>query len=243
MPGKTVKQIITWLVYRSENKKMTEHIVKIIDIEQLTHDVKRFRVEKPAGYSFKPGQATGVALNTPELKKRRRSFTFTGLTEDPFLEFTIKIYPEHNGLTKDLDIAVPGTELVIGVPWGAITYKGKGVFIAGGAGITPFIAIFRDLAARNELSGNLLLFANKTRADIILEKEFINMLNGAFINILSDERASGYMHGFVDEACLRQHVSDFSQNFYLCGPPPMMRAVTDLLAGLGVDKKAVTMDL
>lgn len=222
---------------------MTEYTVKIQDIEQITHDVKRFRVEKPVGYSFKPGQATGVAINTPELKKRRRSFTFTGSNEEPFLEFTIKIYPEHNGLTKDLDIAVPGSELVIGSPWGAITFKGKGVFIAGGAGITPFIAIFRDLAARNELSGNMLLFANKTRADIINEKEFREMLGGAFINILSEERAGGYLNGYVDEACLRQHVTDFNQNFYLCGPPPMMRAVTDMLAVLGVDKKAVTMDL
>jgi hypothetical protein len=222
---------------------MTEHVVKIIDIVQITHDVKRFRIEKPMGYTFKPGQATGVAINTPELKKRRRSFTFTGLNEDHFLEFTIKIYPEHNGLTKDLGAAVPGTELIIGSPWGAITYKGKGVFIAGGAGITPFIAIFRDLQARSQLSGNLLLFANKTRDDIIMEKEFRELLGEAFINILSDERASGYMHGFVDEACLRQHVSDLSQNFYLCGPPPMMRAVTDILASLGVNKKAVVMDL
>lgn len=222
---------------------MTEYIVKILDVEQITHDVKRFRVEKPAGYTFKPGQATGVAINTPELRKRRRSFTFTGLNEDPYLEFTIKIYPEHNGLTKDLDSAVPGTELVIGSPWGAITYKGKGVFIAGGAGITPFLSIFRDLQARNELSGNLLLFANKTRADIILEGELRGMLDGDFKNILSDEEQEGYFSGFIGEDFLRAHISDFGVNFYLCGPPPMMRAVTDLLAVLGVDKKAVVMDL
>lgn len=222
---------------------MTEHIVKIQDIEQITHDVKRFRVEKPAGYTFKPGQATGVAINTPELRKRRRSFTFTGLNEDPDLEFTIKIYPEHNGLTKDLDTAVPGTELVIGSPWGAITYKGKGVFIAGGAGITPFLSIFRDLQARNELSGNLLLFANKTRDDIILEGELRGMLDRDFVNILSDEEQEGYFSGFISEKFLRSHISDFGVNFYLCGPPPMMRAVTDLLAVLGVDKKAVVMDL
>ncbi len=243
MPLNCVKQITRWLVTRSENKMMTEYIVKIIDIEQLTHDVKRFRVEKPEGYSFKPGQATGVAINTPELKKRRRSFTFTGLNGDPHLEFTIKIYPEHNGLTKDLDSAVPGTELVIGSPWGAITYKGKGVFIAGGAGITPFISIFRDLQARSELSGNLLLFANKTRADIILKEELQGMLDGNFINILSDEKNEGYFSGFISEEFLKSHISDFDVNFYLCGPPPMMRAVTDLLSGLGVDKKAVVMDL
>lgn len=222
---------------------MTEYIVKIQEIEQLTHDVRRFRVEKPDGYTFSPGQATGVAINTPELKKRRRSFTFTGLNDDPFLEFTIKIYPEHNGLTKDLDSAVKGTELLIGSPWGAITYKGKGVFIAGGAGITPFISIFRDLRTRNELDGNLLLFANKTRADIILEEELRDMLGESFINILSEEEHEGYFNGFISGEFLQAHVADFGVNFYLCGPPPMMRAVTDLLHGLGVDRKAVVMDL
>jgi ferredoxin-NADP reductase len=222
---------------------MTEYIVKIIETSNLTHDVKKFRVERPEGYEFRPGQATGVAIHTPELRKLRRSFTITGHRHDPFLEFSIKIYPEHNGLTKELNRLVPGNELVIGSPWGAIAYKGKGVFIAGGAGITPFIAIFRDLKARGELQGNLLLFANKTRADIILEQEFRGMLGEAFINILSEEKADGYHHGFIDEEFIRAHVSNFSQNFYLCGPPAMMKALTVDLSRLGVDRKAVTMDL
>ena len=69
------------------------------------------------------------------------------------------------------------------------------------------------------------------------------MLDGAFVNILSDEEQEGYFGGFISEEFLRTHVSDLGVNFYLCGPPLMMRTVTDLLAGLGVDKKAVTMDL
>ncbi len=222
---------------------MKEYIVKIIDIEQITHDVKRFRVEKPDGYSFTPGQATGVTVNSPELKKKRRSFTFSGLNSDPFLEFTVKIYTDHSGLTDELDKLAPGDELVIGLPWGAISYRGKGVFIAGGAGITPFLAIFRDLHARNELSGNLLLFANKTRADIILEQELSGMLGGALINILSRENAEGYGYGHISEATLKEHIKDFKTNFYLCGPPAMMQSMTEILSRFGVDRKAVTMDL
>ena len=58
---------------------MEEHIVKIITTEQLTHDVKRFQVEKPKGYTFIPGQATDVSVNTPDFKNKKRPFTFTGL--------------------------------------------------------------------------------------------------------------------------------------------------------------------
>jgi predicted ferric reductase len=35
--------------------------------------------------------------------------------------------------------------------FGAIEYKGEGVFIAGGAGVTPFIAILRQLQADDKL--------------------------------------------------------------------------------------------
>lgn len=222
---------------------MTEYIVKIQHIEQLTHVVKRFRVDKPYGYSFIPGQATGVTINTPETRKKRRSFTFTGLNEDTFLEFTIKIYPEHNGLTKELDRVVPGDELVIGNPWGAITYKGNGIFIAGGAGITPFLAIIRDLHSRNGLAGNRLIYANKTRGDIILEEELRMMLGSDCINILSREEADGYYSGHISERLLKEHSDVHDSQIYLCGPPEMMKSVTEILAGLGVDRKAVTMDL
>jgi ferredoxin-NADP reductase len=221
---------------------MEEHIVKILGIEQVTHDVKRFLVEKPEGYSFIPGQATEVSINTPELKDEKRPFTFTCLNREPFLEFTIKIYPTHNGITNELGKLKPGAELIIRDVWGAISYKGKGVFIAGGAGITPFISIFRDLRAKNEISGNRLIFANKTKADIILENELRDMLGDAFINILSDEKDNSYFHGMITENFLKDNIDD-SRNFYLCGPPPMMDTVKKQLASLGVGENSITLEL
>jgi len=225
-----------------KNKKMQEHIIRITGVEQLTHDVKRFRTEIPEGYSFVPGQATNLSINTPELKKKARPFTFTSTNMDPFLEFTIKIYPEHKGLTSELDKAVPGDELIIRDAWGAISYKGNGVFIAGGAGVTPFISIFRELRSQNELAGNMLLFANKTRADIILYQEFKEMLGDAFVNILSEEMSEGLYHGFVDEEFLKVQAGSLDKRFYVCGPPPMMKSVVQYLAAMGVEKNAMTLE-
>ena len=222
---------------------MEEHIVKILSIGQVTHDVKRFRVEKPEGYSFIPGQATEVSVNSPELKNEKRPFTFTCLNRDPYLEFTIKIYPSHNGVTNELGKLKAGAELIIRDVWGAISYKGKGVFIAGGAGITPFISIFRDLRAKNEISGNKLIFANKTKADIILESELDDMLGNAFINILSDEKTDHYFHGMISQDFLKTHLGDLNQKFYVCGPPPMMDAVIKQLANLGVGENSITLEL
>ena len=142
---------------------MEEHIVKILNIEEVTHDVKSFKVEKPEGYSFVPGQATDVSVNAPGLRNEKRPFTFTGLNSAGYLEFTIKIYSERNGITNEIGKLKPGSELIIRDVWGDIAYKGNGVFIAGGAGITPFISILRDLDSRRVIEKNTLIFANKTK--------------------------------------------------------------------------------
>jgi len=222
---------------------MEEHIVKILRTEQVTHDVKRFQIKKPAGYSFVPGQATEVSVNTPAFRDEKRPFTFTCLTSAPYLEFTIKIYSHRNGVTKELGKLKPGDELIIRDVWGAINYKGNGVFIAGGAGVTPFISILRNLHAKNEVSGNKLLFANKTKADIILRDEFKAMLGKDFINILSDEKAKGFSYGFMNKEFLKANISDFNGKFYVCGPPPMIDSVLEQLGDLGVGKNLITIEL
>lgn len=133
-----------------------EYVVKILETRQVTHDVKQFRVEKPKGYHFVPGQATDMSINQPEWKDNKHPFTFTGLNTDPFLQFTIKRYPDHHGMTDRLHRLEPGGELIVRDVWGAIEYRGPGVFLAGGAGVTPFLAIFRELYKDKQATGNSL---------------------------------------------------------------------------------------
>ena len=218
---------------------MEEHIVKIRSVRNVTHDVLRFTIDKPAGYGFVPGQATEVAINKDEWKEERRPFTFTCLPGDSHLEFTIKTYPSRNGVTNALRQLKSGDELLLHDVWGAISYKGEGVFIAGGAGVTPFISIFRFLRSKNLVAGNKLLFANKKRIDIILKQEFENMLGKNFINILSDEKADGFEHGHITEEFLKKYIPDLNTNIYLCGPEPMMDAVEKQLSNLGVKEGSI----
>jgi ferredoxin-NADP reductase len=88
--------------------------------------------------------------------------------------------------------------------FGAIEYKGEGVFIAGGAGVTPFIAILRQLQAENKIANNKLIFTNKTANDIILKKEFNDMLGKNFINTLTDEQKEGYENRRIDYDFLKE---------------------------------------
>jgi ferredoxin-NADP reductase len=218
---------------------MKEFKVKIIGTEYATHDVKSLKFEKPDGFSFLPGQAADVSIDKPDLIKEKRPFTFTALNAWNYLEFTIKIYKEHNGITKKIADLKVGDELIISEPWGTIGYKGEGTFIAGGAGITPFIAILRELKYKNEIGNNKLVFANKTEADIIRKDEFKNILGKNFINILSHEKVERYSYGFITEKFLKSIVEDFNKMVYICGPPPMMNFVEKIFDNLGVNRNLV----
>jgi hypothetical protein len=221
---------------------MEEHILKILYIEDVTHNVKCFRLEKPEGYSFIPGHATDVSINKPGWAEEKRPFTFTALNDKPYLEFTIKRYTDHDGVTNHLHGLSIGDELIIRDVWGAIEYNGPGYFIAGGAGITPFIAILRQLHHDNKLHGSELLFANKTAADIIYEAELTAMLGNRFINILSQDTGDSYLHGRIDEDFLKKEIRDFNTRFYVCGPDKMIADINEILIKNGAKPETVVFE-
>ena len=218
---------------------MSQHIVKINSIRHITHDVIKIVTEKPRHYNYTPGQATEISINKEGWIKEKRPFTFTCLPQHDYLEFSIKTYPLHKGVTNELLQLKKKDELILHDVFGAIAYKSEGVFIAGGAGVTPFICIFRDLKSKNLIGNNKLIFANKTKGDIILANEFKKLLGRNFINILSDEKADGYAHGQITEGFLKDYVKDPKKNIYVCGPPPMMEAIEMFLSNLHVDKKMI----
>ena len=225
------------------------HTLKIISTENVTHDVRKIRLEKPEGYSYEPGQATEVAINKDGWKEEFRPFTFTSLTGEDHLEFVIKIYPDHSGLTEQIGKLKEGDELIIKDPWGAITYKGEGVFLAGGAGVTPFIAILRDLHKKGKLEGNKLIFSNKTTKDVILGEEFRKILGDGFTSVITSEKQDRsqaekheFTEGHINRDFLKKHIDDFSQSFYVCGPEPFNEAMIGHLKDLGASPDALVFE-
>lgn len=222
---------------------MDTYQLQILEKKQVTHDTYSFKVEKPGGYRFKPGQATELSLLKEGWEEEKRPFTFTSLPSDDFLEFTIKTYDDHEGVTKRLGDALPGDKVEIGDAWGAIEYKGEGVFLAGGAGITPFISIFRDLRQKNKIGNNQLIFANKTNDDIILFEELKTILGHKFHNIIEKQADSAYDRGRIDKDYLKGKINDFkNQHFYICGPEGFMKAVDKALKDLGANPEALVFE-
>lgn len=222
---------------------MAKHYVKIRSIEKVTHDTLSIITDKPQNYIFRPGQATNIAIDREGWEEEKRPFTFSSLPEDDFIEFIIKTYPEHDGTTDKLLHVRAGENLILFDVFGSIDYRGEGVFIAGGSGVTPFISILRDLRKKNQIGNNKLIFANKTKGDIILKKELEEMLGDNFVNILSEEKVNGYAHGFVTQKFLKKEVGGYDGYVYLCGPPMMMMTVEGYLRDMDVNENRIVKEV
>ncbi|GAB4164157.1 MAG: hypothetical protein Tsb0033_25230 [Winogradskyella sp.] len=216
-----------------------QHKITILLLEHVNHNVVRLRTDKPTNYRFTPGQATELSIDKNHLKEEKRPFTFTSLPEDDTLEFTIKIYPSHNGVTEQIEQLKVGDKLLIGEAWGAINYQGEGTFIAGGAGITPFIAILKQLNVKGNLNNNQLFYANKQEKDIIYKNNLEAWLGDHLHLTLSKDNLENYHYGHIDADYLRSHNFETSRPVYLCGPPAMEKAITADLIKLGVPEQLI----
>jgi ferredoxin-NADP reductase len=209
------------------------HKIVLQDRTPVTHDTNRFIFTKPEGLDFEPGQATELKLDLEGFEDEGRPFTFTSQPGDDALEFVIKSYPDHDGVTEQLGQLDAGATARIDDPFGAIKDQGPGVFLAAGAGITPFICILRKRDRDGNNAGCKLFFSNKTEKDIILREEWEGMQDLETVFTVTDEPAEGLHHGKIDRDLLAERLSDFDQNFYICGPQEFVDDVRDALKGLG----------
>jgi len=216
-----------------------KHRVTLLLSTFETHDVKRFVFSRPEGFEFSPGQAIELALDRDGWRRDGHPFTMTSLPDAPVLEFTIKEYPEHDGLTTRLHRHQPGDTVLLSDPFDTYSDRGPGIFLAGGAGITPFLAILRDLHRRDELDGRHLFFSNKSPRDVICEKELRQLLGDRLVLTCTEESAPGYDDRLIDRAFLEDRIEDFDRRFYVCGPPGMVKDLQATLDRLGASSEHI----
>ncbi|GJM31415.1 MAG: hypothetical protein DHS20C18_04160 [Saprospiraceae bacterium] len=215
------------------------HTVKILEKEQLTHNVLRFVMERPDGFEFAAGQAIELTLDPPASGIDPAPFTLTGLNTADSLEIMFKVYPTHHGMTLGMSKLNKGNSVQISDAWDSFQYQSEGVFIAGGTGITPFIALIRQLNAKRQLNGNQLIFANKKEEDIFLKTELSSLLGNHFVNILSEEKNVQYYKGRINADFLKDHITNFDQSFYLCGPGNFSIDIKAHLLKLGAKENSI----
>jgi len=219
------------------------YTLELKDIKPVTHDTNHLVFKRPEGFDYEPGQATDFALDKNGWREEKRPFTFTSLPDSDTLEFVIKSYPSHDGVTEQIAQMKPGDTAIIDEPWGAISDEGPGTFIAGGAGITPFIAILRErLEKQGTLQGSKLIFSNATEKDIILREEFEAMSGLKTVFTVTDQDDAGVHTHKIDKAFLAEHIGPMDRKFYVCGPEPMIEDVVVDLKSLGVAEDQIVIE-
>lgn len=228
--------------------------VEVVSNDNVTHDMRHLvvRLVEPGVLKFFPGQYVDFAVPGTE-ETRSFSMANTSSVESGQLEFVVKIYP--GGLFSeflDTKVAV-GDRLRVTGPYGMFTLRNapdaRLVFVGGGAGMAPILALLRSMAERGIERQATFYYGARRRGDLCFEDE-LRELEGRlpgfrYVAALSepdeDEGWDGET-GLITDVVAR-HESDLSgADAYVCGPPPMVEAAVDLLPALGVDEKRVFYD-
>ncbi|MDH3263116.1 MAG: NADH:ubiquinone reductase (Na(+)-transporting) subunit F [Paracoccaceae bacterium] len=151
----------------------------------------------------------------------------------------------------------PGDRLDVAGPYGEFRAKEterEMVFIGGGVGMAPLRAIVHDQLTRRGTARKLSFwYGARSRADLFYEDEFAALAeehpNFSFTVALSDpapeddwKGPKGFIHDVAYRTCLKDHPAPEACEYYLCGPPLMMRAVTAMLEDLGVEPDSIYFD-
>ncbi|RKP39432.1 NADH-cytochrome b5 reductase 2 [Dimargaris cristalligena] len=227
------------------------HSFKLREVHPISHNTSLYRFELP-----EPDMVLGMDVAsciltkfvepaaTPEGKRKVviRPYTPTSLEETPgHFDLIVKEYPE-GIMSKHIASLKPGDTLDIKGPITKFKYvpnmhKELGM-VAGGTGIAPMLQIIRKIFHNPEDQTKVkLIFANVTEDDILLRKELdeLAQLNpGRFhVYYTLDKPSTGWTQGtgFVSKEMAQANLPRPSGEakdtmVYVCGPPPMMKAIS-----------------
>ena len=228
---------------------MTSMTVHLQRREEVAHGTLAFHFDKPAGFSFKPGQAIDLVLAYPVLSgtdSTRHAFSIVSAPHEAELVVTTRM---RDSAFKNALARLPiGESAQVEGPFGSLTLHNKldraAVFIAGGIGITPFMSMLRHAAHAGLQQRLVLLYSNRRPEDSAflselqrLEGENPNFRLLATMTRMGESRLPWRGEtGKVDEALVKRIAAELPDPvYYVAGPPAMVGAVRDTLERAGVD--------
>lgn len=217
--------------------------------EEIAQGTMSFHFAKPAGFSFRPGQAIDLVLADPTIRgtdAARHAFSIVSAPHEDELAIATRMRdsPYKNALAR-----LPlGATAEIDGPFGALTLHNKperaGVFIAGGIGITPFMSMLRHARHAALPHRLVLLYSNRRPEDSAflaelqrLEGENRNFRLVATMTQMKDSQLPWTgPTGMIDEALLKKIGAELPDPvYYVAGPPAMASALRETLERAGVD--------
>jgi propane monooxygenase reductase subunit len=209
------------------------------------------RLVEPEEIKFFPGQYLDFQVpGTAET----RSFSMANTpNRERVFEFVIRVYP--GGLFSGhlADSIRVGNRLSVEGPFGAFRLRESSIsallFVGGGAGLAPLLALLRSMAERGIDRKVTFYYGARTRRDLPFEDEFAKLaeqLPGlTFVPALSEPSADDDWDGetgLITDVLERRETSVAAMDAYVCGPPPMVEAAIAMLSRLGRSEDRIFYD-
>jgi propane monooxygenase reductase subunit len=217
-------------------------------IEPLTRDIRRLVLSVEEGeMPFHCGQYVDIRIPGTDAY---RSFSMANLpSDDGRLEFMIKLYPggRFSSLLADGNLQA-GDELEVQGPYGVFTLRDTEsplVFIGGGAGMAPILSLLRSMAEQGVGRRAVYYYGAREEQDLFHLDEMRALAETLpdfrFVPALSDAEWDGEI-GLITDVVDRCEPDLAEVDAYLCGPPPMVDAATELLLRRGAPESRIHFD-
>jgi len=221
----------------------------------LTHDIKEIRLglNESDEISQRPGQYVQIQAPSPDGPVFRAYSISSPSYENKEVEMMVRLVPNGIGSTYLHDLQEQDPVIFTG-PYGEFRLNEDPeveiVCVGGGCGMAPMKNIIYTLYDRWPDRTCWLFFGCRTTADVFYLKEFKELAakhpNFHVIYALSDATESeekwdgetGFIHISVDK-----HLElGIKRQAFLCGPPPMIEAVTGVLEEKGLRDEDIFYD-
>ncbi|WP_157271205.1 benzoate 1,2-dioxygenase electron transfer component BenC [Azohydromonas aeria] len=197
------------------------------------------RDESLGKLAFLPGQY--VNLQVPGTDQTR-AYSFSSLVrEGGEVSFLIRNVP--GGLMSGFltGQARPGDRMTLTGPLGSFYLREIErplLLLAGGTGLAPFTAMLEKIAAEGSPHPLHLVYGVTTDADLVemdrLEDFAARIPNFTFAACVASPESAWPRKGYVTHHIEPAHLYDGEVDVYLCGPPPMVEAVSRFIRECGV---------
>ncbi|MBI4407792.1 MAG: ferric reductase-like transmembrane domain-containing protein [Candidatus Kerfeldbacteria bacterium] len=212
---------------------------RVSDHQVIAKTVHHVILEPTAGAKLQhqPGQFIFVQFQSQGITKEWHPFTVSSAPSAQQLTLSMKTSGDW---TQTLDQLAIGSHAKIEGPYGRFSYASIPpddfgyVFVAGGIGITPLHSMITELLAQSSAKPMTLLYSARSVDDIAFKTEF-DALAASHSNF-----KLVYVTGRIDQACLQKEIPEqLRQQYFICGPKPMMKAIVKCLHNLAVPTKQI----
>jgi len=222
---------------------------RVIELANVTHDIKRVRLEILSGgpFAFSAGQYAAVRVSG----LAPRDYSMANRPDEPTLEFHVRDTvggAASRYIARSLKV---GEKVMIEGPFGSSflreKHTGPILAIAGGSGLAPIKSIVETALARGARQPIHLYVGVRDERDLYLEEHFTALAarqpNLVFVPVLSEPTASTRRRtGFVHEAALADLRDLDGTKAYIAGPPVMVEAATAQLLARGLPRQDIHAD-